>query len=138
MPALRVPISGGGRFKSDVLSFSHHTVRLELVRRTEPRKCPKCKGRGVLDLGHGQWVPCDYVERKKTNPVYCDKGKVGGDKIVFHKKEIEDMKKLALKLAELLHPNQVLMFLVAHFPKYRRWIEKELIEWNGKDVVINV
>lgn len=38
--------------------------------------CPKCKGTGTLDLGHGQWIACDYVRRPKTFPIHCDKGKI--------------------------------------------------------------
>lgn len=33
--ALRIPVSGAGRFCGDVLAFSHRTIKLILVRRTE-------------------------------------------------------------------------------------------------------
>jgi len=60
------------------------------------------------------------------------------DEITFSKEEINDVKKLATKLTKLLFPTQIMVLLVAHFPKYRKWNVKQLISWDGKDIVIKI
>jgi Holliday junction resolvase len=96
-PALRVPISGAGLFKGDVLVFTKNTIHLILVRRSE-----------------------------------------SSDKVVFKADEIKETKDLAGKLAALMYPNTVLVELYAHFPRQRKWVEKLLVDWDGKDIAIEV
>jgi len=96
-PALRLPVSGAGRFKGDVLAFLPHCIKLILIRRTETE-----------------------------------------DKITFEASEIQDVQNLAGRIAPLVYPNAVSIELKSHFPKQRRWIEKMLLDWDGKDIVVKV
>ena len=104
MPSLRIPASGGGRFKGDILAFGLHKIILELVRRNE----------------------------------------TGEESITFTKEEIEDVMKLATNITEKVHPLQVVVLCVAHFvfPRgrgmYGSWITKQLIDWDGKNVVVKI
>lgn len=95
--ALRIPISGAGRFCGDVLAFTPHTINLILVRRTE-----------------------------------------NNNKIIFKKEEIQTVKNLAGRIASLVYPNSVQIELKAHFPKYKKWIEKLLLDWDGNDIEIKI
>jgi hypothetical protein len=60
------------------------------------------------------------------------------DKITFEASEIQDVQNLAGRIAPLVYPNAVSIELKSHFPKQRRWIEKMLLDWDGKDIVVKV
>ena len=60
------------------------------------------------------------------------------NEITFSKEEISDVKKLAAKLTKLLFPIQIMVICVAHFPKYRKWDVKQLVNWNGKDITVEL
>ena len=81
--SLRVPISGAGRFKSDVFAITNGEIHFCLVRRTES----------------------DNVEIK------------------FNSREIRETIEQAKKVEELLSI-PVVVKLVAHFPKKRKWKER--------------
>ena len=53
-PAIRIPISGAGRFKGDVLAFGNHVIYLRLVRRTDDEKVVlrKKEVKEVMDLAN--------------------------------------------------------------------------------------
>ena len=109
-PALRLPVSGAGRFKSDVLVFLPHCIKLILLRRAEPHHI---KQKNVI---------------KVTDP----------NTVTFKADEIQDVRTLAGRLSSLVYPNSVQIELVSHFPKRRRWVEKMLLDWDGKDVIMKV
>jgi len=49
-PALRLPISGAGRFKSDVLAFTPHCIKLVLIRRSESEEKIVFEEREIKDV----------------------------------------------------------------------------------------
>lgn len=122
-PALRIPISGAGRFKADILAFIDKGVRLELVRRAEPLKCWKCKGIGKIHL-----ISCNICKGK---------GRINQNDITFVKSEIYDAERLSRQISHNIQ-RDVQIFLVAHFPSFKTWRTQHLMNWDGKDVVIGV
>jgi Holliday junction resolvase len=110
--ALRIPVSGAGNFKTDVLAFLPNQIKLILVRRKECSIKKSCK-------------ECLKINEKcKANTV------------IFKASEIMDAWHLASRIATLLYPNSVLIELKAHFSKQRKWVEKQLLDWDGKDVEV--
>jgi len=135
-PSLRVPSSGAGKWKGDTFTIRENSTRIELVRRAEPSKCPKCKGQKRM-TEHS--FPARLVTCNKCEGL----GKIKPHKITFFKSEIEDVIKLAKRITELLGvPCEIL--LVAQFPHFKMWKTQQLFYtgplaiWNGEDVLIDV
>jgi len=137
MPALRIPISGAGRFKGDILAFGHHVIHLRLVRRAEPTKCQKCGGKGKIQIR--TWLGKGVYEDGYEECTVCKGiGKLEPVEIVFEKSEIQDVLDLAGKISKLIDPISVLVGYHAHFPSKRIWKTGTIMNWDGKDLVVTM
>lgn len=112
--ALRLPISGAGRFKGDVLAFTSKGIEFDLIRRTRTKR-----------------------RKNETEKQYKERV----DVIVFNEDEIMDAIKQRTKLIELLSITTsvivVRIFVIAHFPRKRKWWKREVLEYKGGDILVD-